>query len=167
LIGQALLQIKLRRDQGIKWKDFVKDNFSFSVSTADRHIRTYEQFKDNPKEIKNKIMAELNGEKERVKHEYNRIAEGGAAERGADAWDTVFSLPTVSGAPLKNYRFETVGGDSIWLYDRKAGMRARALRLEAVEARPDTRKELSLMMNSIQAAVERYYAALESVERED
>jgi hypothetical protein len=90
-----------------------------------------EQFKDDPKEMKNKIMAERNGEKERVKHEYGRIAGGGAA----------------------------AGGDSVWLYGRKAGMHTRALRLDAVEARPYTKKARSLMMNAIRIAAGRCCAA--------
>jgi hypothetical protein len=80
LIGRALFEIKMNRDQGIFRKDFVRDNFDFSVRAADNHIRMYERFKDNPDAIKDKTIGELNGEKERVKREYNRIGDG--AESG-------------------------------------------------------------------------------------
>jgi hypothetical protein len=165
-IGKALFEIKMSRDQGIFWKDFVKDNFEFSVTAANNHIRLFLRFKDTPDAVKDKTIKELNGDKERVNHAYNRITEGGGTAGGTDAWDAIFSMPTVSGAPLKNFRFETVGGDSLWMYDRKAGMRARALRLEAFEVRPDTKNALALMMNTIQSAVERYYAALEAMDQD-
>jgi hypothetical protein len=75
-------------------------------------------------------------------------------------------MPTVSGVPLKNYRFETVGGNSVWVYDRKAGMYTRALNLEALEARRGLESAASRRLNAVQSAVERYYAALEAMERD-
>jgi hypothetical protein len=74
LIGKALFQIKMKRDQGIFWKDFVRDNFKFSLWTADSHIRMYERFKDDPESVRGKTIAELNGGKERAGRGYAQIA---------------------------------------------------------------------------------------------
>jgi hypothetical protein len=74
-IGEALFKIKMRRDQGVFWKDFVRDNFESSPATANCHIRMYERFNDRPQLIRDKTIAEINGGKERTRHEYNRIEE--------------------------------------------------------------------------------------------
>ncbi|MDR0557356.1 MAG: hypothetical protein LBG43_05755 [Treponema sp.] len=122
-IGKALSEIK---------KDFVRDNFEFSLRTADSHIRMYKRFKDDPESIRGKTIADLNGGKERVKQEYN-ITEGGrSGSNGAPSWDSVFSMPTISGAPLKNYRFEQ-DRTSLLMYDRKTQRYAPALNLVSLE----------------------------------
>jgi hypothetical protein len=146
-IGEKVYNAKMGRDQGIFWKDFVKENFDFSVATANRHIRTYERLKDDPAVIREKTMAEINGGAERARREYNRLEEGG----GAPAWDDVFS-------------FEPVGGDSIWMYDRKTRMYGRAAAFTALEARRGRERARSLLLESVQGAIERYYAALEAMD---
>jgi hypothetical protein len=161
-IGEALFEIKRRRDQRIFWKDFVRDNFEFSLAAANCHIRMYERFKDCPQLVRDKTIAEINGGKEREKHEYSRIEEAGGGR--SLAWDDIFSAPPASGAPLKNYRFEPVGGDSIWMYDRKAGVYGRALSLAAIETPRGMEKARSLLTGEIQGALERYYAALEAAD---
>jgi hypothetical protein len=57
-LGKALFEIKMKRDQGIFWKDFVKGNFPFSVASANNHIRLYERFKDRPGGLAGKSAAE-------------------------------------------------------------------------------------------------------------
>ncbi|MDR1073243.1 MAG: hypothetical protein LBL45_06170 [Treponema sp.] len=160
-IGGALFEIKMRRNQSIFWKDFVRDNFDFSLAAANSHIRMYERFTDCPGAVRDKTIAEINGGKERAKHEYNRVEEAGG---GKAAWDDAFSAPPLSGAPLKSRRFEPVGGDSIWMYDRKSGMYGRAVSLAAIEAPRGMEKARRLLLESVQGALEHYYAALEAMD---
>jgi hypothetical protein len=57
-IGEEVYNAKMGRDQGVFWKDFVKENFPFSVATANRYIRVYEAFKDRPEALRGETVAD-------------------------------------------------------------------------------------------------------------
>jgi hypothetical protein len=162
-IGKALASIKETLNPGVPWKEFVAENFAFSVSASYGYIRIYEQFKNTPEAVGGKTVRALLGEKDPVEHNYNRIAEGGAKPNTVD-WEAVSSIPVLSGADLKNYRVERTSGDGVYVYDLKERVAVRALSLGVFEARRDLEPQLDLMMADIQQAVERYYAALEKTE---
>jgi hypothetical protein len=57
-IGKALCEIRMNRDQGVFWKDYVAENIPFSLAAANAHMRLYKAYKDRPETLEGMSAAE-------------------------------------------------------------------------------------------------------------
>jgi hypothetical protein len=83
-IGKALSEMKEAFGQSFPWKDFVKDNFNFSVRASYGYIKFYERFKNGPGTIAKEAVKSPSGEKELAESPPDAASESTEQEREGD-----------------------------------------------------------------------------------
>jgi len=166
-IGKILRDIWGRLDAHDSWAQWCGDNLAFDVSTANRYMRVYENFKDNPKLLCGQTIAgalKLLSASQKESGEVTRY--GDEEKRPETPWERYFELPPLGRkVKLDNYRFEQPNSRELYLIRR--GLNYPVLIAEVLASGSDDGRLKTAhrgMMENIQVALETYYQDVERVE---
>ncbi|MEL5719394.1 hypothetical protein [Treponema pedis] len=170
-IGQLLFELR-QKDPAMHWKDIVKDLFPFSEHTANKFLRVYLTFKDNPKVLENLSKTEAyiqSGVKclcaPKDKPIPGRLQTATDEEELAFDIEQIFKTPCVSKVKLENYRIETVGKSGrIWMIDR-SGVSMPVAQLYATPPQGFPEAEHKELFRNVQIALELYFEKIEKYEK--
>jgi hypothetical protein len=118
-IGKILRDILDRLDGHDSWPQWCKANLVFDVNTANRYLRVYDNFKDNPKLLTGQnasnVLQSLSAPK---KENQGPIEYGNPDKQYEFPWEYAFEKPPFSKVKLKNYRFEIPSNHDVYLIRR-------------------------------------------------
>jgi hypothetical protein len=164
-IGKILTEIRERLDAYASWPQWCGDNLAFDTSTANRYLRVYDNFKDNPKKIVGHtidgVLKLLSSSREEKRP---RIEYGNPDMQYEFPWEVSFEKPPISKAKLKNYRFETPGNHDIYLIRRGFNAPIKIVDLLLPEPDENLKTVYKGMMENIQASLEMYFQEVERIE---
>jgi hypothetical protein len=164
-IGKILKGIYENRPATESWPQYVAEHFSFSYQTASTYIRVYENFKDNPKLLaKQTISGALKLLSAPPKEKRGPVEYGSPGQQLELPWETIFSKPPVSNAKLKNHRFECIGAHDIYLIQRGLNFPVKVVDLLTDDPSEHLKAPYQGMLDSMQAALELYFAEVERLE---
>jgi hypothetical protein len=165
-IGKNLRDIWERLDAADSWPQWCKENLVFDVSTANKYLRIYENFKDNPKMLTgytiNGALKLLSAPK---KEEGEQEEYGSEDKRPETPWEQYFELPPLSRkVKLDDHRFEIPNSHEVWLIRRGFNY---PIKIAEVLAPEDKRLKSAHqgMLENIQASLEMYYQEVERIEK--
>jgi hypothetical protein len=147
------------------WPQWCRDNLDFGVSTANRYLRIYENFRDRPKELAgltaDAALKQLSAPRDKTPKASECETAGGQQEL---PWERYFELPPLSReVKLSNHRFEIPNSHELYLIRRGLGY---PVKIAEVLAPEDRRLKTAHrgMLEEVQAALERYYQEVERIE---
>lgn len=172
-IGELLSEIKYTYKE-INFKDWIESNLAFSYTTANKYLKLYEYFYNNPDRLKELTIMEayleagiaFRKELPAPEDEDGKIITYGDDEKdGIDDEElrTVFKRKTVSGITLDNYRVQAYQGE-LWGF-RKGYGRFPVADLRIVKPTGLPEIEWDEMHRNVQIAFESYFAKLEEYEK--
>jgi hypothetical protein len=164
-LGKILRDIWGRMDASESWPQFVEANFIFTANTANRYIRVYENYKDNPKVLKDltftgalQLLSAPKRDPPKTEEQENPDRQQGLP------WERYFELPPLSrDVRLTNHRFELPNEHEVYLIRRGLNY---PVKIADVLVPEDKRLKTAHrgMLENVQAALERYYAEVERIE---
>ena len=164
-LGQMLRTLYGRLPVKESWPKYVEEHFPFSYKTASTYIRVYENYKDNPKLL---VDQTINGALNRLsappQEKRGHVEYGNPNKQLELPWEAIFSKPPVSQATLKNHRIECMGKHDIYLIRRGLNFPIKIVDLLTVDPIEHLKAPYQGMLDSIQAALELYYAEVERLE---
>ena len=166
-IGKILHDIWGRLDAHDSWPQWCKANLTFDISTANRFLRVYENFKDNPKLL---TGLTINGALKLLSAPQKETGEtaryGDDAKRPETPWKRYFELPPLGrNVKLKNYRFEQPNAHELYLVRRGLNYPVKIADVLAPGSDDNRLKTARQgMMENIQVALETYFQEIERIE---
>ncbi|MDR1373499.1 MAG: DUF3102 domain-containing protein [Treponema sp.] len=164
-IGKILKEVWEQLDVYTSWPQWCRERLVLSLSTANRCLRIYENFKDNPKVLAGLTTGGVIKTLSAPPREPREAAEYGAADRQMELpWERYFELPPLSGeVKLNNYRFEAPNDYEVYVIRRGINYPVKVVDILAPE---DKRLKTARrgMLEEVQAALERYYQEIERIE---
>jgi hypothetical protein len=164
-IGRLLREIWGQQDAYTSWPNWCREHLAFDVGTANRYLRIYENFKDNPRALAGLTASGALKLPSAPKREALKIEEYGNADRQLELpWERYFDLPPLSReVKLNSHRFEIPNGHEVYLIRRGLNY---PVKIAEVLAPEDKRLKTAHrgMLESVQAALERYYQEVERLE---
>ena len=164
-IGKRLRDIWGRLEARDSWPGWCREHLAFDVSTADRYLRVYENFKDNPKVLAGLTVSGALKLLSAPKREALKAEAYGAEDKQPELpWERYFELPPLSReVKLNNYRFEVPNSHEVYLIRRGFSY---PVKIAEVLAPEDKRLKTAHrgMLETVQAALERYYQEVERLE---
>jgi hypothetical protein len=151
----------------VSWPGFVRENFCFTVQTANAYIRVYEGFKDNPGLLEKQTISGALEYLGKPRRDRGRIEYGNPSKQLEFDLETVFAKPPVAKIKLENHRFECPDRRSLWLVRRGLNYPVKFLDLFTNPPEDGLRFPYDAMMKSLQGAVEMYYAEVERIEEKE
>jgi hypothetical protein len=164
-IGKILNGIWGQLDARESWPQWCREHLAFDASTANRYLRIYNNFKDNPKALAGQTVTGALKLLSAPPKEALEIAEPEAADRQPELpWERYFELPPLSrGVKLANHRFEVPNSHEVYLIRRGLNYPVKIAEVLAPEnGRLKTAHRG--MLEDVQAALERYYQEVERLE---
>ncbi|MDR2185428.1 MAG: DUF3102 domain-containing protein [Treponema sp.] len=164
-IGKLLREVWSQLEAGASWPDWCREHLAFDAGTANRYLRIYENFKDNPKALTGlTISGSL-----KLLAAPKREEPPGTEYDGADGqpelpWERYFEMPPLSrGVKLSNHRFEVPNEHEVYLIRRGLNY---PVKIADVLVPADKRLKTAHrgMLEDVQAALERYYQEVERVD---
>lgn len=167
-IGKELRDIWGRMDESDPWTTWCKGNLVFDASVANRYLRIYENFKDNPKLLRDQTIGgalKLLSAPQKEKEEITRY--GDAEKRPETPWEQYFELPPLGRkVQLRDHRFEQPNSRELYLIRRGVDFPIKMADIHAPGAEDSRLKTARQgMMEGIQIALEMYYQEIERLER--
>ena len=168
-MGGELVQAKEQTEHG-KFLKWVNDTFPFSRSHATRYMRLYEWFKDDPAVLENMGVTEalrragIIEPKKALPDKRGPIEYGNPNKQVELPWETIFAKQPISKAKLKNYRVECIGLHDIYLVSKGFNFPIKVVDLILENPNSHLKAPYQGMLDSIQAALELYYAEVERLE---
>jgi hypothetical protein len=164
--GKILKELREGLEAADSWPDFCRENPAFDAGTANRYLRVYKNFKDNPKALTGQTVTGTLKLLSAPREEPPGEEEGGEPEgvQPELPWERYFELPPLSReAKLKNYRFDIIGGHEVYLIRRGFSY---PIKIAEVLAAEDKRLKTAHrgMLENVQAALELYYQEVERIE---
>ncbi|MCL2762215.1 MAG: DUF3102 domain-containing protein [Treponema sp.] len=165
-IGKSLSDVKYRTlDASDSWPQWCKDNLDFDEDTANRYLRVYENFKDNPKLlIGQTIFGALKSISAPQQEKQGRVEYGNPDKQYEFPWEYAFEKPPLSKAKLKNYRFEIPSNHDIYLIRRGFNAPIKIVDLLTSDPEENLKTVYRGMMETIQRALEMYFQEVERIE---
>jgi hypothetical protein len=165
-IGKHLRDIWGSLDANASWPEWCGQNLAFDVSTANKYLRIYENFKDNPKLLNGQTMSGALKLLAAPKEEKQKTVEYGGEEKYKTPWERYFELPPLSRkAELINHRFEIPNNHELYLVRRGFDYPVKIAEVLAPGAEDDRLKTAHRgMLEGIQIALEMYYQEVERLE---
>jgi hypothetical protein len=164
-IGKILGEIWGRMDARDSWPDWCREHLAFDVSTANRYLRIYNNFKDNSKALAGQTVAGALKLLSAPKREALETVEPDEEDRQPELpWERYFELPPLDRkVKLNNHRFEAPNSHEVYLIRRGLNY---PVKIAEVLAPEDRRLKTARrgMLEDIQAVLERYYQEVERVE---
>jgi hypothetical protein len=164
-IGKRLRKMWGQLDAHDSWPDWCRERLAFDASTANRYLRIYENFKDNPRELAGMTASGALKLLSSPKRETLKIEDyGGAGRQQELPWERYFELPPLSReVKLDNHRFEVPNSHEVYLIRRGLNY---PVKIAEVLAPEDKRLKTAHrgMLENVQAALERYYQEVERLE---
>jgi hypothetical protein len=164
-IGKLLREIWGQLDGYDSWPQWCADHLAFDVSTANRYLRVYENYKDNPGALTGQTISGALKLLSAPRREPREAEEYGDAGRQPELpWERYFELPPLSReVKLNNYRFEVPNSHEVYLIRRGINY---PVKIAEVLAPEDERLKTAHrgMLETVQSALERYYAEVERIE---
>jgi hypothetical protein len=167
-IGKELRDIWGRLDTLDSWPQWCKDNLVFDVSTANRYLRIYNNFKDNPKQLSGQTFSGtlklLSAPPKEEKQEIIRY--GDESRRPETPWERYFEAPPLGRkVKLNNYRFEQPNENELYLIRRGFNYPVKIAEVLAPGSGDGRLKTAHRgMMENVQVALETYFEEAERVE---
>ncbi|MDR2053802.1 MAG: DUF3102 domain-containing protein [Treponema sp.] len=164
-IGKRLREIWGRQKARDSWPDWCRENLAFDVNTANRYLRIYENFKDNPKALAGLTTSGALKLLSAPQREPLRIEDYGDADRQPELpWERYFELPPLAhNVKLVSHRFEVPNSHEVYLIRRGLNFPVKIADILVPE-----NKRLKTahrgMLENVQAALERYYQEVERLE---
>jgi hypothetical protein len=163
--GKILGELQDQLEAGASWPDWCREHLAFDVSTANRYLRIYENFRDNPKALAGQTVTGALKLLSAPGRTEGRVEVYGDADRQQELpWERYFELPPLSrNVKLVNHRFEVPNSHEVYLIRRGLNY---PVKIAEVLAPEDKRLKTAHrgMLESVQAALERYYQEVERVE---
>jgi hypothetical protein len=164
-IGKILNEIWGQLAVDDSWPDWCREHLAFDVSTANRYLRIYNNFKDTPKALAGLTASGALKLLSAPKKEPLEVPEPEAADRQPELpWERYFELPPLDReVKLKNYRFEVPNSHEVYLIRRGLSY---PVKIADVLIPEDKRLKTAHrgMLENIQAVIERYYQEVERLE---
>jgi len=166
-MGGILRDIWGRLDCCDSWPQWCKDNLPFDVSTANRFLRVYENFKDNPKLLEGQTV---NGALKLLsaprKEDVQAAVYGDDEKRPETPWEQYFELPPLGRkVKLKNHRFEQPNAHELYLIRRGFNYPVKIADVLAPGSEDERLKTAHQgMMENVQVALETYFQEIERIE---
>jgi hypothetical protein len=164
-IGEALNEIWGELDAEASWPDWCQKHLVFDVSTANRYLRIYENFKDDPRALKDQTIGGALKLLSAPRREALKADVSGEADRQQELpWERYFELPPLDReVKLKDHRFEIPNSHEVYLIRRGFSY---PVKIAEVLAPEDERLKTARrgMFENVQAALERYYQEVERIE---
>jgi hypothetical protein len=164
-IGEALNEIWGGLDAGASWPDWCREHLAFDVSTANRYLRIYENFNDNPRALKDQTISGALKLLSAPRREALRVETYGDADGQQELpWERYFELPPLDReVKLKDHRFEIPNSHEVYLIRRGFSY---PVKIAEVLAPEDKRLKTAHrgMLENVQSALERYYQEVERIE---
>jgi hypothetical protein len=165
-LGNILWDIRGRLQAEVSWPEFVRDNFPFTPQAANGYLRVYENFRDNPGLLEEQSVSGALKSLSSPRSEKQGPVEYGKAGRQPELpWETIFAKPPVSGAALRNYRFERPDNHSVYLIRRGLDYPVKVVNLLTDDPPDALRFSYESMTKTIQSALELYYQEVEKQEK--
>jgi hypothetical protein len=166
-IGKALCDIWGRLDASDSWPQWCKENLAFDGSTANKYLRIYENFKDNPKLLHGQTMTgtlKLLSAPQKEETEVTRY--GDDEKRRETPWEQYFELPPLGRkVKLKNHRFEQPNAHELYLIRRGFNYPVKIADVLAPGSDDGRLKTAHRgMMENVQVALETYFQEIERIE---
>jgi hypothetical protein len=165
-IGLLLKEMWFQLNVQDSWPQWCQEHLDFDMSTANRYLRIYENFKEDPKALVGQTISgalKLLAAPRREPLE-EAVAYGDAGLQPELPWERYFELPPLDReVKLRNHRFEIPNSHEVYLIRRGFNY---PVKIAEVLAPEDRRLETAHrgMLENVQAALERYYAEVERVE---
>ncbi len=166
-IGAILHDIWGRLDVNDSWPEWCKANLDFDVSTANRYLRVYDNFKDNPGLLADQtISGALKLLSSPPKEKETLTIYGDADKRPETSWEQYFELPPLGRkVKLNNYRFEQPNPHELYLIRRGLNYPVKIAEVHASGSDDGLLKTAYQgMMENVQVALETYYQEVERLE---
>jgi hypothetical protein len=167
-IGKNLRDIWGRLDANSSWPEWCRQNLVFDISTANKYLRIYENFKDNPRLLSGQTMSGalrlLSAPKEEERKPAGRPKEEAPRKT---PWEQYFELPPLGRkVALRDHRFEIPNNHEVYLIRRGFDFPVRVADVLAPGAEDDRLKTAHRgMLEGIQIALEMYFQEIERVEK--
>jgi hypothetical protein len=164
-IGKMLREIWDQMDAYDSWPAWCREHLSFSMGTANRCLRIYENFKDDLGALAGltasgalKLLSAPRREALQAEGDEN-------PDRQPDLpWERYFELPPLTrDVKLVNHRFEVPNSHEVYLIRRGLNYPVKIAEVLAPEDRRLNTAHRG-MLEGVQAALERYYQELERIE---
>ena len=166
-IGKKLRDIWERLDEYDSWPQWCRDNLAFDVGTANRYLRIYENYKDNPKLLQGQtITGALKQLCAPQKEKAEVTVYGDSEKRPESSWERFFEVPPLGRkVKLLNHRFEQPNPHELYLIRRGYDFPVKIADVLAPGSEDDQLKTAHQgMMESIQISLETYFQEVERVE---
>jgi hypothetical protein len=164
-IGKILKEEWDKLEGSGSWPGWCRENLAFGIDTANKYLRVYENFKDNPKELAEETLAGALKLLSAPRNEAPKPGEIETTDRQMELpWERYFELPPLSReAKLNNYRFEIPNGHEVYLIRRGLNY---PVKIAEVLTPEDKRLKTAHrgMLETLQAALEIYYQEVERLE---
>jgi hypothetical protein len=164
-IGKRLREIWGQLEDCEGWPGWCREHLDFDVGTANRYLRVYENFKDNPRALAGMTAAGAVKFLSAPGDKTPAASESETADKQRELpWEPYFELPPLSReVKLNNYRFEAPNSHELYLIRRGLNYPVKIAEVLAPEDRrlKTARKG---MLEAVQAALEQYYQEVERVE---
>jgi hypothetical protein len=164
-IGKLLMEPWGKLEPVDSWPRWCREHLAFDASTANRYLRIYNNFKDNPKELAGQTITGALKLLSAPKREPLEEAEPEAADRQPELpWEPYFELPPLSReVKLNNYRFEIPNSHEVYLIRRGLNY---PVKIAEVLFPEDKRLKTARrgMLEDVQAVLERYCQEVERIE---
>ena len=164
-IGKTLREIWERLDGYDSWPQWCGDNLVFDLSTANRYMRVYDNFKDNPALLCNqtisgalKLISAPQDEKP------GRVEYGNPDKQYEFPWEYSFEKPPLSKAKLNNYRFEIPNNHDVYLIRRGFNAPLKIVDLILSDPEENLKTAYQGMLENIQSSLEMYFQEVERIE---
>ncbi|MDR0501871.1 MAG: DUF3102 domain-containing protein [Treponema sp.] len=164
-IGKMLQDIWDRLDGHDSWPVWCESNLVFDVSTANRYLRIYDNYKDNPKQLSGQSISSVLQILSASKKESQGPVEYGNPDNQLEfPWEYAFEKPPLSKAKLNNYRFEIPGNHDVYLIKRGFNAPIKIVDLLLSDPEENLKTAHKGMMENIQVALETYFQEVERIE---
>jgi hypothetical protein len=167
-IGTILFDIQLRDEEAsYSWPEWCENNLIFDVSTANKYLRIYNNFKDNPKLLADQTITgalKLLSSPQKEKEELTQY--GQTDKRPETSWEQYFEIPPLGRkVTLNNYRFEQPNAHELYLIRRGLDYPVKIVEVLAPGSDDGQLKTAHKgMMENVQIALETYFQEVERIE---